>query len=68
MQTKIVCQAIPSIQRMKMNIAFVLLLCAAAVSSFAAVDRAGSGAGVEDEDFGDLSEYDYDMYGSGLER
>ena len=68
MQTKVLYQAIPSITTTKMKTAFVLLLCAAAVSSFAAVDRAGSGAGVEDEDFGDLSEYDYDMYGSGLER
>ena len=57
MQTKVLYQAIPSITTTKMKTAFVLLLCAAAVSSFAAVDRAG-----------DLSEYDYDMYGSGLDR
>ena len=52
-----------------MNIAFVLLLCAAAVSSFTAVERAGSGVGLENQDVGDLFEYkaEYD-YGSGLDR
>ena len=68
-QTRCFCQTLPSIQTTKMNIAFVLLLSVAAVSSFTAVERAGSGAGLENQDVGDLFEYEaeYD-YGSGLDR
>jgi hypothetical protein len=67
-----------------MKIAIVLLLCAAAVSSFTVVERAWSGAGLENEDFGDLFEYELEYenedfgvhfeyeveyeYGSGLDR
>merc|ERR1719350_1371807 len=52
-----------------MKLAFLLLLCVAAVSSFTAVERTASGAGLENEDFGDLFEYEVDYgFGSGLDR
>ena len=54
-----------------MKAAFVLLVCAAAVSSFSVVNRAGSGSESRDEDFGAYAfdygaEYNLERFGQFL--